>query len=94
MAFTPYQTHTGLLVHVAEDVVGQRLSCVLPLNETHSEHVPDCFEPLVNFVVTITGDNIKELLRTPDEAAAVKYAESIKLHYEERAAAEKVEAEK
>ena len=40
------------------------------------------------FVVTLVGDNIKELLRTPDKAAAMKYAESIKLHYEERRLAE------
>lgn len=38
--------------------------------------------------VWIVGDQIKELLKTPVKAAAIKYAESIKAHYEERKAAE------
>lgn len=40
------------------------------------------------FSVWLSGTSIKELLNTPDEDAAVKYAESIKAHYEERKAAE------
>ncbi len=40
------------------------------------------------FVVRITGTAIKDLLRTPDEAAAIKYANGLKEHYEERAKAE------
>lgn len=40
------------------------------------------------FVVCIAKDIVKELLRTPYEAAAEKYAESLKAHYEERKAAD------
>ncbi len=45
-------------------------------------------DPDVVFTVYVTGDRQKELLRTPDEAAAVKYAEGLKAHYEERKVAE------
>ncbi len=41
-------------------------------------------------VVSLVGDNEKELLRTPSRSAATKYFNSIKAHYEERAVAEKV----
>lgn len=58
MTFKPFETHTGLLIHVDEDE-GE-------------------------FVVGITGDRVKELLRTPDEASAIKEAEGLKAHYVER----------
>ncbi len=40
------------------------------------------------FVVSIVGDRQKELLRTPSRAAATKYYDSLKKHYEERAKTE------
>lgn len=40
------------------------------------------------FVVCIAKDIVKELLRTPDEAAAIKYAEGLKADYETRKDAE------
>jgi hypothetical protein len=39
-------------------------------------------------VVTITGDKVKELLRTPSRVAARKYYESLKKQYAEREKAE------
>lgn len=40
-------------------------------------------------VVTITGDKVKELLRTPVRAAAKKYYDSLVENYETREKAEK-----
>ncbi len=36
------------------------------------------------YVVSIVGDREKELLRTPVRAAATKYFNGLKAHYEER----------
>lgn len=38
------------------------------------------------YVVTLTGDRVKELMRSKDEKAAKAYFNEVKKHYEEREA--------